>query len=52
MRFVQGLHVEIQEALAVAQINTFTEVLEKTLRIKIARAQVRAFYAKRKGALG
>ena len=28
-RFVQGLNVEIQEALAAAQINTFTEVLEK-----------------------
>ncbi|XP_071923168.1 uncharacterized protein [Coffea arabica] len=27
-RFVQGLNVEIQEALAAAQINTFTEVLE------------------------
>ena len=28
-RFVQGFNVEIQEALAAAQINTFTEVLEK-----------------------
>nr|XP_027082262.1 uncharacterized protein LOC113704571 [Coffea arabica] len=36
-RFVQGLNVEIQEALAAAQINTFTEVLEKAQRIEIAR---------------
>ncbi|XP_027150333.1 uncharacterized protein LOC113750571 [Coffea eugenioides] len=38
-QFVQGLNVEIQEALAVAQINTFTEVLEKVQRIEIARVQ-------------
>ena len=35
-----------------AQINTFTEVLEKAQRIEIVRAQVRAFHAKRRGALG
>ena len=45
-RFVQGLNVEIQEALAAAQINTFTEVLEKAQRIEIVRAQVRNFHAK------
>ena len=28
-RFIQGLNVEFQEALAAAQINTFTEALEK-----------------------
>ncbi|XP_071924777.1 uncharacterized protein [Coffea arabica] len=39
-RFVRGLNVEIQETLAAAQINTFTEVLEKTQRIEIAKAQV------------
>ncbi|XP_027169497.1 uncharacterized protein LOC113769232 [Coffea eugenioides] len=49
-RFVQGLNVEIQEALAAAQINTFTEVLEKTQRIEIARAQVNTFHARKKGA--
>ena len=38
-RFMQGLDVEIQEALAAAQINTFTEVLEKVQRIEIARAR-------------
>ena len=42
--------MEIQEALAAAQINTFTEVLEKIQRIEIARAQVRVFHAKRRGA--
>nr|XP_027100386.1 uncharacterized protein LOC113719373 [Coffea arabica] len=51
-RFVQGFNVEIQEALTVAQINTFTEVLEKAQRIVIVRAQVRKFHVKRKGAPG
>ncbi|XP_027124278.1 uncharacterized protein [Coffea arabica] len=51
-RFVQGLNVEIQEALAAAQINTFTEVLEKVQRIEIARVQVRTFHVKRRGASG
>ena len=51
-RFVQGLNVELQEVLAVAQINTFTEVLDKSQRIEITRAQVRNFNAKRKGAPG
>ncbi|XP_027158242.1 uncharacterized protein LOC113759863 [Coffea eugenioides] len=51
-RFVQGLNVEIQEALATAQINTFTEVLEKVQRIEIVRAQVRNFHAKRRDASG
>ena len=48
-RFVQGLNVEIQETLAAAQINTFIEVLEKTQRIEIARVQVKAFHARKKG---
>ena len=47
---MQGLNVEIQEALAVAQINTFTEVFKKTQRIEIARAQVKAFHTRKKGA--
>ena len=51
-RFVQGLNVELQEALAAAQINTFTEVLEKAQRIEITRAQVRNFHAKRRDASG
>ena len=28
-RFIQGLNLEIQEALAAVQVNTFTEALEK-----------------------
>nr|XP_027060701.1 uncharacterized protein LOC113687239 [Coffea arabica] len=47
-RFVQGLNVKIQEALAAAQINTFTEVLVKAQRIKIASSKVRDFHAKRR----
>ena len=35
-----------------AQINTFTEVLEKAQRIEIAGEQVRDFHAKRRGAPG
>ena len=48
-RFVQGLKTEIQEALAAAQINTFTEVVKKAQRIEIARAQLKAFHARKKG---
>ncbi|XP_027157100.1 uncharacterized protein LOC113758443 [Coffea eugenioides] len=48
-RFIQGLNVELQEALAAAQINTFTEVLEKAQRIETARTHVKNFHAKRKG---
>ena len=42
--------MKIQETLAAPQINTFTKVLEKIQRIEIARAQVRDFHAKRRGA--
>ena len=42
--------MEIQEALAATQINTFTEILEKAQMIEIARAQIRAFHAKKRGA--
>ncbi|XP_027156901.1 uncharacterized protein LOC113758067 [Coffea eugenioides] len=49
-RFVQGINVKIQEALAAEQINTFTEVFEKVQRIEIARAKVKAFHTKRRGA--
>ena len=45
-KFVQRLNVEIQEALVAVQINTFTEILEKTQRIEIVRAQVRVFHTK------
>nr|XP_027099063.1 uncharacterized protein LOC113718353 [Coffea arabica] len=49
-RFVHELNVEVQEFLAATQINTFTEILEKTQRIEITRAQVKAFHARKKGA--
>ncbi|XP_027174390.1 uncharacterized protein LOC113774009 [Coffea eugenioides] len=42
-RFIQGLNVEIQEALAAAQLNTFSQALEKAQRIETARGQVKAF---------
>ncbi|XP_027184080.1 uncharacterized protein LOC113782387 [Coffea eugenioides] len=38
-RFVQGLNVEIQEALAAAQLDTFGQTLEKAQRIETARGQ-------------
>ncbi|CAH2812880.1 MAG: hypothetical protein CBHOC_5447, partial [uncultured Caballeronia sp.] len=47
-RFVQGLNVEIQAALATIPSNTFTEVLEKALRIENSRLQLRAFHAKKR----
>ena len=49
---MQGINVEIQEALAAAQVNTFTEILEKAQRIETARAQMRNFHAKMRGAPG
>ena len=47
-RFVQGLNVKMQKALAAAQINTFTEALEKAQRIEIAREQVKAFHTRKR----
>ncbi|XP_027157377.1 uncharacterized protein LOC113758900 [Coffea eugenioides] len=43
-RFTQGLNVEIQEALAAAQLDTFSQALEKVQRIETARGQVKAFH--------
>ena len=48
-RFIQGLNVKIQKDLAVAQINTFSEKVEKALRVKHARLQVRKFQVKKRG---
>ena len=42
-RFVQGLNVEIQKDLAVAQINTFSDAVKKVLRVENARFQVKTF---------
>ena len=47
-RFVQGLNVEIQEALAAAQLDTFSQTLEKAQRIETARSQVKAFRDKKR----
>ena len=49
-RFIQGLNLEIQEALAVVQVNTLTEALEKVQRIENAKAQVKAFQARKRSA--
>ena len=48
-RFIQGLNVKIQKDLAVAQINTFSEAVEKALRVENARLQVRNFQVKKRG---
>ncbi|XP_027169055.1 uncharacterized protein LOC113768775 [Coffea eugenioides] len=46
-RFIQGLNVEIQKDLAVAQISTFSDAVEKALRVENARLQVRNFQVKK-----
>ncbi|XP_071914062.1 uncharacterized protein [Coffea arabica] len=46
-RFILGLNVEIQKDLAVVQINTFSDTVEKFLRVENARFQVRTFQAKK-----
>ena len=43
--FMQGLNMEIQKVLVAAQVNTFTEALEKAQRIEKAKAQVTVFQA-------
>ena len=48
-RFVQGLNVEIQEVLEAAQLTTFREALEKGQRVELARSQVKAFHAQKRG---
>nr|XP_027067805.1 uncharacterized protein LOC113693471 [Coffea arabica] len=50
--FLQGLNVEIQKDLAVAQITTFSNVVEKALRSENARLQVRNFQNRKRGASG
>ncbi|XP_027158240.1 uncharacterized protein LOC113759862 [Coffea eugenioides] len=51
-RFLQGLNVEIQKDLAVAQITTFNDAVEKALRSENARLQVRNFQNRKRGASG
>ena len=50
-RFVQGLNVEIQKDLVVAQCNTFSDAVEKTQRVESAKLQVRNFQAKKRAIL-
>ncbi|XP_027174576.1 uncharacterized protein LOC113774219 [Coffea eugenioides] len=45
----QRLNVEIQKDLAVVQINTFSEAVEKALRVENVRLQVRNFQVKKRG---
>ncbi|XP_027155101.1 uncharacterized protein LOC113755260 [Coffea eugenioides] len=47
-RFVQGLNVEIQEALAAAQLDTFSQALEKAQRFEAARGQVKVFHDRKR----
>ena len=49
-RFVQGLNVEIQEALAADEIDTFTDALEKVQKVESARLQVKAFQTRKRNA--
>nr|XP_027122177.1 uncharacterized protein LOC113739132 [Coffea arabica] len=51
-RFLHGLNVEIQKDLAVAQITTFSDAVEKALRSENARLQVRNFQNRKRGAAG
>nr|XP_027124227.1 uncharacterized protein LOC113740914 [Coffea arabica] len=51
-RILQGLNVEIQKDLAVAQITTFSDAVEKALRSENARLQVRNFQNRKRGAAG
>ena len=39
-RFIQGLNVEIQKNLAVAQVNTFIDDVEKAIQVENARFQL------------
>ncbi|XP_071905657.1 uncharacterized protein [Coffea arabica] len=47
-RFVQDLNVEIQEALATAQLETYSQAIEKAQRIESTKSQVKAFHDKKR----
>ncbi|XP_027151944.1 uncharacterized protein LOC113751999 [Coffea eugenioides] len=47
-RFVQGLNVEIQEALAVTQLEMYSQAIEKAQRIESTKSQVKAFLDKKR----
>ncbi|XP_071906049.1 uncharacterized protein [Coffea arabica] len=50
--FIRGLNVEIQKDLAIAQITTFSDAVEKALRAENARLQVRNFQVRKQGFSG
>ena len=47
-RFLQGLNVEIQDALVTAKIDTYVEVVEMTQRIEDNKAKVKEFHNSRR----
>ncbi|XP_071921823.1 uncharacterized protein [Coffea arabica] len=47
-RFIERLNVKIQNDLAVTQINTFSDVVDKILRAENARLQVRNFQVRKR----
>ncbi|XP_027150279.1 uncharacterized protein LOC113750512 [Coffea eugenioides] len=49
-RFIQGLNMEIQEGLAATQITSFSDAIERAQRIESAKAQVKAFNARKRNA--
>ncbi|XP_071938600.1 uncharacterized protein [Coffea arabica] len=49
-RFIQGLDLEIQDALAAAQVETLSDALEKAQRVEITKSQLRAFQARKRDA--
>ncbi|XP_027167425.1 uncharacterized protein LOC113767505 [Coffea eugenioides] len=49
--FVQGLNVDIQEVFAAAQLDIFSQALEKIQRIETVMGQVKAFHDRKGGNL-
>ncbi|XP_027157258.1 uncharacterized protein LOC113758727 [Coffea eugenioides] len=49
-RFIQGLNLEIQDGLAAAQIETFSDALEKAQRVQISKAKLRVFQVRKRDA--
>ncbi|XP_027157514.1 uncharacterized protein LOC113759144, partial [Coffea eugenioides] len=49
-RFIQGLNLEIQDGLAAAQIETFSDALEKAQRVQISKAKLRVFQERKRDA--
>ena len=43
-RFLQGLKVEIQDALVTAKVDTYAELVELALRVEDSQAKVKEFH--------